>query len=120
MTRRQSYELLLHGRALVVPIALGRPLQTCVLLNLQARACVAQVRLAQRRDVGRGLVQHRQRVAVDVEAEEQREQLGRVPLARAEGEEERARVVCDYIAGMTDQYALMEYRKLTDNDVFMC
>ena len=40
--------------------------------------------------------------------------------AKLQGEEERARVVCDYIAGMTDQYALMEYRKLTDNDVFMC
>ena len=34
-------------------------------------------------------------------------------------ETERARLICDYIAGMTDHYALMEYRKLTDNDVFM-
>ena len=35
-------------------------------------------------------------------------------------EKERAQLICDYIAGMTDQYALMEYRKLTDNEVFMC
>ena len=40
--------------------------------------------------------------------------------AKLLGEEERARLICDYIAGMTDQYALMEYRKLTDNDIFMC
>ena len=39
--------------------------------------------------------------------------------ARLLGEKERAQLVCDYIAGMTDQYALMEYRKLTENDVFM-
>jgi dGTPase len=26
----------------------------------------------------------------------------------------RARVVADYIAGMTDRYALQEHRKLTD------
>ncbi|MDG2473985.1 MAG: deoxyguanosinetriphosphate triphosphohydrolase, partial [Paracoccaceae bacterium] len=34
-------------------------------------------------------------------------------------ETERARLICDYIAGMTDQYALMEYRKLTDSNAFM-
>ena len=39
--------------------------------------------------------------------------------AKLLNETERARLICDYIAGMTDQYALMEYRKLTDNDVFM-
>ena len=31
----------------------------------------------------------------------------------------RARLISDYIAGMTDQYALMEYRKLTDNNFLM-
>ena len=31
----------------------------------------------------------------------------------------RARLVSDYIAGMTDQYALMEYQKLTDNNFLM-
>ena len=40
-------------------------------------------------------------------------------VAKSLGEIERARLICDYIAGMTDQYALMEYRKLTDNDIFM-
>ena len=39
--------------------------------------------------------------------------------AKLLGETERARLICDYIAGMTDQYALMEYRKLTDSNVFM-
>ena len=39
--------------------------------------------------------------------------------AKFSSETERAQLVSDYIAGMTDQYALMEYRKLTDNDVFM-
>ena len=34
-------------------------------------------------------------------------------------ETELARLIGDYIAGMTDQYALMEYRKLTDNIIFM-
>ncbi len=33
---------------------------------------------------------------------------------RAEGEAARARVVADYIAGMTDRYALEEHRALTD------
>ncbi len=40
-------------------------------------------------------------------------------LAKQLDETERARLICDYIAGMTDQYALMEYQKLTDNDFFM-
>jgi dGTP triphosphohydrolase len=31
----------------------------------------------------------------------------------------RARLISDYIAGMTDQYALMEYQKLTDNNFLM-
>ena len=31
----------------------------------------------------------------------------------------RARLIADYIAGMTDQYALMEYQKLTDNNFLM-
>ncbi|HET9070076.1 MAG TPA: hypothetical protein VFN28_15655, partial [Amaricoccus sp.] len=30
------------------------------------------------------------------------------------GETARARVVADYIAGMTDRYALQEHRKLSD------
>jgi dGTPase len=30
---------------------------------------------------------------------------------------DRARVVADYIAGMTDRYALLEHRKLTDPGV---
>ena len=34
--------------------------------------------------------------------------------ARAGDETHRARVVCDYIAGMTDRYALQEHRVLTD------
>ena len=29
------------------------------------------------------------------------------------------RAICDYIAGMTDRYALQEYRKLFDPDVSM-
>ena len=33
------------------------------------------------------------------------------------GSAERARVVCDYIAGMTDRYALEEHRRLTDPNV---
>ena len=34
--------------------------------------------------------------------------------ARTEGRDEagKARVVCDYIAGMTDRYAIEEHRKL--------
>jgi dGTPase len=37
-------------------------------------------------------------------------------LARTEGKDEdgRARVVCDYLAGMTDRYAIEEHRKLFD------
>ena len=31
----------------------------------------------------------------------------------------KARLISDYIAGMTDKYALMEYRKLTDNNFLM-
>ena len=40
--------------------------------------------------------------------------------ARAEGRDEtgRARVVCDYIAGMTDRYAIEEHRKLFHLDVW--
>lgn len=34
--------------------------------------------------------------------------------AEAMGEPERARLVCDYVAGMTDRYALDEHRKLFD------
>ena len=30
------------------------------------------------------------------------------------GEESRERIICDYIAGMTDRYALDEYKKLFD------
>ncbi len=42
-------------------------------------------------------------------------QLPRETLARAEEEPEGIhRIVCDYIAGMTDRYALDEYRKLFD------
>ena len=37
-------------------------------------------------------------------------------FARQEGkpDEKRARAVCDYIAGMTDGYAIEEHRKLFD------
>ncbi len=40
-------------------------------------------------------------------------------FARVEGRDEtgRARVVCDYIAGMTDRYAIEEHRKLFHLDV---
>lgn len=40
--------------------------------------------------------------------------------ARAEGRDEagRARVVCDYIAGMTDRFAIEEHRKLFNLDVW--
>ena len=34
-------------------------------------------------------------------------------------ETQRARVIADYIAGMTDQYALMEYRKLSSDETFL-
>ncbi|MEL7172140.1 MAG: hypothetical protein AAFN05_04130 [Pseudomonadota bacterium] len=34
--------------------------------------------------------------------------------AVADGETARARVIADYIAGMTDRYALEEHRVLTD------
>ena len=39
--------------------------------------------------------------------------------ARAGGRDEagRARVVCDYIAGMTDRYAIEEHRRLTDPNI---
>ena len=41
-------------------------------------------------------------------------------FARAEGRDEagRARVVCDYIAGMTDRYAIEEHKKLFHLDVW--
>jgi len=41
-------------------------------------------------------------------------------FARAQGRDEagRARVVCDYIAGMTDRYAIEEHRKLFHLDVW--
>jgi len=35
-------------------------------------------------------------------------------LAAGEGESARARIVCDYIAGMTDRYALGEHRRVKD------
>jgi dGTPase len=40
--------------------------------------------------------------------------------ARAEGRDDagRARVVCDYIAGMTDRFAIEEHRKLFQLDVW--
>ena len=40
--------------------------------------------------------------------------------ARAQGRDEagRARVVCDYIAGMTDRYAIEEHRKLFHLEAF--
>jgi dGTPase len=31
-----------------------------------------------------------------------------------QGDTERARIVTDYIAGMTDRFALQEHRRLTD------
>ncbi len=34
------------------------------------------------------------------------------------GEAGRARVVCDYIAGMTDRYAIEEHRRLFHLDVW--
>jgi dGTPase len=33
------------------------------------------------------------------------------------GEESPRRVICDYIAGMTDRFAIQEYEKLTDPSV---
>jgi dGTPase len=36
------------------------------------------------------------------------------PTARKRDEEDIRRVACDYIAGMTDRFALEEYKKLTD------
>jgi dGTPase len=33
------------------------------------------------------------------------------------GEAERARLVCDYIAGMTDRFAIEEHKKLFQLDV---
>jgi len=38
--------------------------------------------------------------------------------ARADGESGKARVVCDYIAGMTDRFAIEEHRKLFQLDVW--
>ena len=38
--------------------------------------------------------------------------------ARADGEAGKARVVCDYIAGMTDRFAIEEHRKLFQLDVW--
>ena len=40
--------------------------------------------------------------------------------ARAQGRDEagRARVVCDYIAGMTDRFAIEEHRRLFHLDVW--
>ena len=38
-------------------------------------------------------------------------------LAEKDGVEARARVVADYIAGMTDRYALGEYRRLSGRAV---
>ena len=38
-------------------------------------------------------------------------------VAAAADETELARIVGDYIAGMTDRFALQEHRKLTDPDV---
>ena len=38
-------------------------------------------------------------------------------LAEKDGVEARARVIADYIAGMTDRYALGEYRRLSGRAV---
>ncbi len=37
-------------------------------------------------------------------------------LRNAETEEERARIVCDYVSGMTDHYAVRTYKRLYDPD----
>jgi dGTPase len=37
-----------------------------------------------------------------------------VKLGRSEGEAGKARAVADYIAGMTDRYAILEHRRLFD------
>jgi dGTPase len=42
------------------------------------------------------------------------EQLPKTTRSRIERGEEPHRVVCDYIAGMTDRYCLEEYKKLFD------
>jgi dGTPase len=42
------------------------------------------------------------------------EQLPPEPFLRIKQGEDTKRVVCDYIAGMTDRYALDEYKKLFD------
>ena len=42
------------------------------------------------------------------------EQLPRTTRSRVEAGEDPHRVVCDYIAGMTDRYCLEEYKKLFD------
>ena len=39
--------------------------------------------------------------------------------ARLLDDTSRAQLISDYIAGMTDQYALLEYQKLTDNNFLM-
>ena len=41
-------------------------------------------------------------------------QLPKTTRSRIERGEEPARVVCDYVAGMTDRYCLEEYKKLFD------
>ncbi len=38
----------------------------------------------------------------------------RADIARAEGDTELARLVTDYIAGMTDRFALTEHARLKD------
>ena len=42
------------------------------------------------------------------------EQLPNTTRSRIERGEDAYRVVCDYLAGMTDRYCLEEYRKLFD------
>ena len=42
------------------------------------------------------------------------QQLPREQLDKITRGEDKKRVVCDYIAGMTDRYALDEYKKLFD------
>jgi dGTPase len=39
-------------------------------------------------------------------------------VTAAEGEQGRAQVVCDYIAGMTDRFAIEEHRKLFHLDLW--
>ena len=42
------------------------------------------------------------------------EQLPNTTRQRVESGEDSHRVVCDYVAGMTDRYCLEEYKKLFD------